>query len=481
MANEMLEAYKAKGEILAERWSKMPGDHIRGYEDFDEVDFLPGVKTESSRALLAQLYENTYNWLQNLDESTRSLQVGSFEKYVFPILRALLANLVVAELVTVHPLDAPTGLIFYFEALYGSSKGTVDRGQKMYDVRRGPAADYNYTSEIIDSEVISTGDGATTTFAGTMAYTPIRSNTVRVRDGDSGVAGTQIISDNGNGLMVGDVDAAGQNTINYSTGAYNITFDVAPANGQPIVVDYEYNMEANANIPEIDLQLTSAPVTARPHKLRARWSIEAQQDFQAYHGISAEEELVMFMANEIAKEINYRILRHISTVAQAGNVTWDRTPPAGVPWIWHKESLYDALIQTSNLIFGRTQRVRGSWLVAGLDVINVLETLSKFERTSETPTEGAGPQKIGRIGRFDPVIADPTYPGENFLMGYKGSTFLDTGYVWAPYLPLYTTGTIVLEDMIARKGMMQRAALKVVNSNMYATGSVVATGGNFVP
>jgi len=78
----MLEAYRAKGDVLAEAWSKRPGTDVRGYEDFDDVDFLPGVTNPDKRAILAQLYENTYNWLKGLDESTRTLQVGSFEKFV---------------------------------------------------------------------------------------------------------------------------------------------------------------------------------------------------------------------------------------------------------------------------------------------------------------------------------------------------------------------------------------------------------------
>lgn len=190
--------------------------------------------------------------------------------------------------------------------------------------------------------------------------------------------------------------------------------------------------------------------------------------------------------NEIMKEINYKIVRHIFTIAGAGNVIWDRTPPAGVPWIWHKESLYDALVQGSNLVFQRTQRVTPNWIVAGTNVCNVLEVLSGFNRTG--PSTGiTGIRKVGTLGDFT-VYKDPSFGMDggitttnDFLMGFKGGSFLDTGYIWAPYLPLYVTGTIMLDDMIARKAMAQRSGLKVVNSNFYVTGSIVQTGGAFVP
>lgn len=470
---QLLEVFRSKGMQLAERWSQMPGKNIRGYEAAKKVDFLEGMDDDDpKRLIMAQIFENTFNWLQGLDESTRTLQVGSFEKFVFPIVRAVMANLVSGDLVTVSPLDAPTGLVFYFEALYGSTKGRIQRGTKMYDARTGPATDYHYTDEIIEQEACGTGDGATANFQGVLAYAPVRAGTLIITDG------TLRAVDNGNGTFAGDVVAGG--TINYSTGAFNVTFNAVPVANQAITADYEYNAEANAGIPEIDLQLTSAPVTARPNKLRARWSIEAQQDFQAYHGINAEVEVVGFMANEIAKEINYKIIRHLQAIAGAGNTAWNRTPAAGVPWLWHKESLFDAFVQGSNLIFQRTQRSGANWIVGGTGVANVVETLSKFQPSGQNTGGNAGIRKIGRIGEFD-FYKDPTYGMNDFLMGHKGSNFLDTGYIWAPYLALYTTGTVVLDDMIARKGMAQRSGLKVVNSGMYATGSITQTGGAFAP
>ena len=471
---QMMETTMATGLQLAERWEAMPKAAIRGYENSkrDHIDFLAGVDKDTDRAMLATLYENTLKFYQRMEESTRQLHVGSFEKFVFPIIRALYANLVAKDLVTVYPLSAPTGLVFYFDALYGSTKGTVNRGRRVFDARTGPASDYHYTDEVVEEEPLATGDGVTTNFVGNLSYTPVRPGTVDINDG------TLHAVDDGNGNLVGDVNALGNNTINYATGAYDVTFSAAIDNGDAVVATYEYNMEANANLPEMDIMLTSAPVTARPRKLIARWSIEAQQDLQAYHGMNAEVEVVGFMTNQIAKEINYQVIRHIRSIANAGNRIWDRTPPAGVQWILHKESFYDTLIMLSNDIFSATQRMNGNWLVAGVEVCNVIEALSRFTPQSGAGTSVAGVRRIGTLGEYS-VYKDPTYPTSEFLMGYKGGSFLDTGYIWAPYLMLYTTPTIVLEDMIGRKGMMQRTGLKVVNSNFYATGSVTQSGGAF--
>jgi hypothetical protein len=473
----LLEESRAIGVRLAERWSSMPGSAIRGFSRHKTVDFLKGIPEDKEhlRATLAILLENSMKWLRGLDETTRLVHVGSFEKFVFPLIRAVFANLVANELVTVQPLTAPTGLVFYLDVLYGTQKGRIARGSRMFDVRAGAPADTHYTDEVVEEEAVGTGDGVTAGSTGALAHIPVRAGTVKFTDG------TQEVVDNGNGALVGNVNPGGVNTINYANGVYNGTFANAPAAGAAITCSYEYNMEANTDIPEVDLLLTSSPVTARPRKLRARWSIEAQQDFEAYHGINAEVEVTAFMANEIQKEVNYQIVRHIQQIAGAGTVTWDRTPPVNVPWIWHKESLYDAFVQGSNLIFQATQRRSATWVVAGIGVCDIIETLSKFKSAGAGAAASVvGIRRIGELGDLA-VFKDPAMARNTFLMGFKGSSFLDTGYIYAPYLALYVTPTIVLDDMISRKGMMQRTGLKVVNANMYCTGTVTQTGGAFGP
>jgi len=479
MNESMLQEKYEKGLALADKWSAMDGDKIHGFEGHGHINFLEGVENDVDKANLAMLYENTYQWLKRMDESTRMMNVGPFEKFVFPILRAMMANLVANDLVTVSPLDASTGLVFYFDVLYGSNKGSVVAGTKMYDVRRGPAQDYHYTDEVVQGEALGVGAAAD---EGYLAYTPIRPGSVQITDG------TITMADNG----LGGFHTVPGASVNYATGQIDLN-GAMDASVNEVTANYEYNSEGGGfgggldptriNTPEIDLMLSSAPITARRQALRARWSLESQQDFQAYHGINAEVELVTFMANELAKELNYKIVRHIYQVAQAAPAEWERTPYNSVPWIWHKESLYDAFILQANNIFTFTQRAQGNWIVASVPVCNVIETLSRFNREGAQNTSIAGIRKIGSLGEFT-IYKDPTMPLTEegkpaWLMGYKGSSFLDTGYIHAPYLQVYSTPTMVLDDMLARKGMAMRTGQKVVNAGMYSRGQMIQSGDPF--
>jgi hypothetical protein len=170
---------------------------------------LESVKGDHQRNVMAVLFENQSQYLQTLNEETRSTNVGSFLKFVFPILRRVWPNLIANEIVSIQPMTAPVGGIFYYELKYGTTKGTVTAGQNLIQ-------NFNrfYSSEKIDSEVIGTGAG--TSFSSTLDFTPVRAGTVKV------VAGSVSGVDNGAGLITGTGISSG--TINYTSGAIAVTF-----------------------------------------------------------------------------------------------------------------------------------------------------------------------------------------------------------------------------------------------------------------
>jgi len=460
----LVESMVSANQMLAERWSRCPSDRIHGLKRGESIDFLKGIEDPYKRSYVARLLENAAKWVENMDEATRMYNVGAFEKFLFPLIRAVYANLVAADLVSVQPMDMPIGLVFYYDVKYGTTKGDISQGDKMFDASRGPSQKFHYTDEVVEGEVIGGTGGQALSI--TLAYTPIRPGTVKISDG------TLNVYDDGNGSLEGNRTGAAH-TINYATGAVVVTLSSTAS--ADITATYEFDLEASDQIPQIDIHLTSSPVTARSRKLRARWSIEAQQDLKAFHGIDAETDTVGYMANEVSRELNQSIIRHLRSVAAAGTVTWDKTPPVSTHWYWWKEKLYDVLVQGSELVFAYTQRAQANWLICATDVAAVVRTLAKFVPGGDPGTSVAGVRKIGTIGQFT-VFDDPAYPASEFLMGFKGASFLDTGYVHATYQGLYTTPTIVLDDFISRKGMSVRTAQKVVNAGFYCRGTVTQSG-----
>jgi hypothetical protein len=292
-------------------------------------------------------------------------------------------------------------------------------------------------------------------------------------------AGTQTIRDDGAGNLVGNILPAGTNTIVYGTGVCNFDFAVAPALAVAVTGDYEYDNEANSQVPEIDFQITNSPVVAKIFKLRTRYSLEAAQNLRSLHGLSAEAELVVALAQELRFEIDRTIVKELAQFAQATAVTWPLTPVAGISWTEHKLSFVDALLQASNNIFELTRRGQPNFMVMGLRVSNVVESLPGFKASPQLAVQNGVIYAGDLNGRWrcykDPYNIDGTTTQRNFLVGWKGPTFLDAGYVYAPYIPFYTTPNVILDDFIARKGMATQWGRKKVNGRFYCSCSVTGT------
>jgi hypothetical protein len=162
--------------------------------------------------------------------------------------------------------------VFYFDLKYGTTKGTVTAGNTL-------VRDFNntYSSEVVDAEIMGVGDATAVTFSSSLDFLPIKTGTVKVQLSDGSVISA---FDDGAGNITGTGITAG--TVNYTTGAISVTFAAAPAAAVNVNVGYLYNMEANTNIPQINIDIALVEVRAKTRKLKALWSSESADDLKAY-------------------------------------------------------------------------------------------------------------------------------------------------------------------------------------------------------
>ena len=439
---------------------------------------VESIEDRGARELTAVLLENEARYISNMEEDVKIQNIGSFEKFVFPIVRAVFPNLIAKDIVSVQPMTGPTSLVFYLDAVYGTTKGTVTAGDTMFSARKGHLADDQYSSEAVTGEtllaVTSSNDLVIPSY--TLAFGSARPGPVVISGWVHGTSPVEAFTlrDNGVGSFTATNITLASGTINYATGVIgDLTFTSTGAiDATAILVSYYYNSEGSANIPIVDINLSSVPVRAIPHKLRARWSVEAATNLKAIHGMDAESELVALLSEKIRWDVDRRVISDLFTIASAGSVTWNKPAPAAVSYNDHKQTFIDALIEASNLIFRATRRGTGNFVVCGTNVANVVESLYGFRPQA---VAGNGVVFIGTLqGRWS-IYKDPYLDADTFMVGWKGSSFLEAGYVFAPYVPLYTTPTYVLDDMLNRKGMMSQYGVKAINGDFYATGSITYT------
>ena len=251
-------------------------------------------------------------------------------------------------------------------------------------------------------------------------------------------------------------------------------------------------------IPEIDIKIESIAVTAQTRKLKAKWSPELAQDLNAYHSLDAEVELTQILSEQIALELDREILNDLLTQANGANLFWSRAPgkfvhkengevqsrtsslhpgPAftGTVREWY-ETLVETIIDAANQIHRKTLRGSANFIVVGPDVATILESSVLYKPVYSLDGEGQasgmsiGADKVGNLSNRFTVYKDPYFPRNKILLGYKGGSYLETGYVYAPYVPLIVTPTIFApEDFTPRKGVMTRYGKKMVRSDFYGT------------
>jgi hypothetical protein len=256
----------------------------------------------------------------------------------------------------------------------------------------------------------------------------------------------------------------------------------------------EWALENEGNLPELDIKIDSVAVTAKTKKLKVKWTPELGQDLNAYHNLDAEVELTSIMSEQIALELDREILEDLIKGATASTMYWSRRPGkflnrttgavigAGQPnemlmgadFTGNVSQWYETLLETVNdvsaQIHRKTLRGGANFLVCGPEVAAVLEMTAGFRAKVAPDAEGgeAGAVNVGSISKKWDVYVDPYFPRNVLLVGRRGAQFLESGYVYAPYVPLQVTPTIFgVEDFVPRKGVMTRYAKKMVRPDMY--------------
>ena len=324
--------------------------------------------------------------------------------------------------------------------------------------------------------------------------------TVAATESATGVAAIRFVISTNEPGEITESDTAVNGTGDLAIGKLSFPVkDHIPAGGAAGSVQStstNYALEKNPSIPEIDIKVDSVAITAQTKKLKAKWTPELGQDLNAYHNLDAEVELTSILSEQIALEIDREILADLVNGATAGTYYWSRSPGLFVDRVNGTElgataaapdftgtvsEWYETLIETINdvsaQIHRKTLRGGANFVVCSPEVANILEFTSGFRAnvTADADKGEIGAVKVGSLSRKFDVLVDPYFPRMAVLVGRRGSSFLESGYVYAPYVPLQVTPTIFgTEDFVPRKGVMTRYAKKMVRPDMY--GLVIVRG-----
>ena len=270
-----------------------------------------------------------------------------------------------------------------------------------------------------------------------------------------------------------------------SNTALNIEYSEQPTDNQRGDFEAAGNtaVDTSISIPEIDVKLASEAIVAKTRKLKAQWTPEFAQDLNAYHSIDAEAELTSLLSEYISMEIDLEILDMLINDAVTterwsvvSNKVWNGTAWATLsPGFYNTQGQWFQTLGTkiqkvSNKIHQKTLRGGANFLVCSPTVATILESIPGYAANTDGDQQefNFGVQRIGNLANRFKVYKNPYMTENIILMGYRGSQFLETGAVYAPYVPLLVTPLVYdPETFSPRKGIMTRYAKKMLRPEFY--------------
>lgn len=442
-----------------------------------------------------------------------------------PLVRKVFAQIAAKDFVSVQPMNLPSGLVFYldfkygtttngrteYESLYGNvstanskmgvdtevSGGLYGAGQFGYSINSASATVGNATSGSATSASIAYQDGLIPTNFRTFSI-PVTS--LSGSDVEA-VRSFRLISSSADITTNPELTTVSGGNVIFVVSGSAVTLPTTGIISSPVVRyskqpadnsrgDFEDTGAStglgNITIPEINVSLASEAIVAKTRKLKAQWTPEFAQDLNAYHSIDAEAELTSLLSEYISMEIDLELMDMLIQDAATterwsarNNKTWTGTAwssgtAASTDYYntqgqWF-QTLGTKVQKVSNKIHQKTLRGGANFLVCSPTVATILESIPGYaaDTNGDKMDFAMGVQKVGNLNSRFRVYKNPYMTENVILMGYRGSQFLETGAVYAPYIPLIMTPLVY--DPVTftpRKGIMTRYAKKMIRPEFY--------------
>ena len=499
-------------------YKSLEADAARLASKWAQSGLLEGLTSDKDKKNMAMILENQAKQIVAEQSNTGTggtFTAGQGEQWAgvaLPLVRKVFAQIAAQDFVGVQPMNLPSGLAFFLDFKYGTNTAGFTANDNMYG-NVSTAGDKMAVDEEVSGGLYGAGrfGYSINTASATLevALGAATSASIGYEDGvNPSEYVTATISLAGTGF-----DAEGIRAFRALSGSTDVTshpqFTTVSGNNVTFVItgsvlsqttnvtgsvvyhkqpadnsrgDFE-DTTGTLKIPEINVELRSEAIVAKTRKLKAQWAPEFAQDLNAYHSIDAEAELTSLLSEYISMEIDLEILDMLIK----GAVTTERwSAENNKVWLnnaWSTgtadfyntqgqwfQTLGTKIQKVSNKIHQKTLRGGANFAVVSPTVATILESIPGYaaDTDGDQMDFAMGVQKVGQLNSRYRVYKNP-YMTENIvLLGYRGSQFLETGAVYAPYVPLMMTPLVYDPDTFTpRKGLMTRYAKKMLRPEFY--------------
>lgn len=482
---------------------------------WERTGLLEGYDAISKLQLVGLLQNEAIQVRKTINEVTDTTDIAGFNKIAFPLVKKIFDKIIASEIVSFQTMTLPSGLIFFQDFRFETSQPGFTSGNSVFqDLNtsvsgmlggRGAALS---TGGFYDNKHWYSNNWMN---RASLALTAVDSDTIVVPW--ASLTGIGAGADESKPLYIANVPLqfeswSGSNAmftiINNDPTTTTTTASLTSQGGTGLTsatiyyvpqtdVTYRGDFESSTAIPSLDMKISNIPVSAQTRKLKTSWTQEGAQDLMAYHGVDAEVELTAKISDMVSLEINNNILGDLlgagrasgnsdywsarlgnyvdssgTTLTGIGVGSTGVTPFHGTQREWN-ETLVNKMTKASNKIYKKTFVGKANKVVVSPDVATILESTLQWKVVEDGNGFGAGIEKSGTLNNKMTVYTSASFPTNKILLAHKGTDWLTTGYVYAPYVLLYMTPTVFdPSDFTPRKMLMTRDARKVVKPEYFA-------------
>jgi len=522
----------------ANPYHSVQGDAARLASKWEKTGLLEGLKgaDKNNMGIILEnqakqlVVESSQTGGGTASQGTFTAGVGEqWAGVALPLVRKVFGQIAAKEFVSVQPMNLPSGLVFFLDFQYGTTKSPFSSGQSVYG--NTASADLNPFGNTNTDGLYGAGRFSYSINNATASVTPAATASADWSDFNfdsdysASAVGDQWVKVTVTGTDLSNADFEGVRAFQLVSGStvsvpafttydgtnvyFYVSGSVAGGTGSPMgdveIVyqkqptdryrgDFEDGNTAlnSANnpisIPEINVQMKSSAIVAKTRKLKAVWTPEFAQDLNAYHALDAEAELTSILSEYISLEIDLEILDMLIDSAAAGTEVWSAVNNRSIvdngvdgtisdlgfynsqgQWF---QTLGTKIQKLSNIIHQKTLRGGANFMVLSPTVATIIESIPGFAADNadvEKMNYAFGVQKVGALGGGKIKVYKNPYMTENqILLGFRGTQFLESGAVFAPYIPLIMTPLVYDPDTFTpRKGLLTRYAKKMVRPEFY--------------
>ena len=532
-------------------WKNLQSDAAKLANKWEKTGLLEGLGHENKKNSMSMILENQAKQLvtEISQDGAPGAAVGNsfsgqagagaqWAGIALPLVRKVFGQIAAQEFVSVQPMNLPSGLVFYLDFQYGSTKSggsttsptNFTSGDSVYGTRN--SGDYPFSTDgnagdglygpgrfgfSLNSASATIGEGegsvgATATwkdlgFDSNLSASVAADEIIKVTI--PAVSASLVDVDAVRGFAFTSSSVVSQiNAYNYYDGTNLVLFVSGTAANATPAGDLFFSKVPQDNtlgdfqntdkIPEINIQMRSMALVAKTRKLKAVWTPEFAQDLNAYQALDAEAEVTNILSEYISLEIDSEILAMLIQDAAAGTEYWSANgnefyvsgddftqKGAGNGGFYNTQGQWFQTLGTkvnklSNEIHRLTLRGGANFMVVSPTVSTILESIPGFaadNSDAEKMQYAFGIQKAGQLNGRYKVYKNPYMTENTILLGYRGTQFLEAGAVFAPYIPLIMTPLVYDPDtFVPRKGLLTRYAKKMLRPEFY--GKIYVNGLN---